>query len=380
MKRKIGLNFLYLSQSHAGGKDQVGLNLLKGFHDNGAGRKFLIICFEYSREILQSIAPEIEIIAIPYKGGCSELGRMLFLCYVNTFVVPRLIEKHSIGLVYHLNINTGLRKLSVPEVVIPHDIKAVSQRVLANVKVPMYKHILYRVLYYCDFRKANKIIAISEFDKGEITGCYRRFATKITMIYNPICIDENLVNKIVAAKSEKKYVCAVNLQFHHKNIITLIKAFEILKGKVDYKLVLIGKVPSRVQYLKDYVKEHQLEDIIIFTGLVSEEELHKLFVGSSLYVNPTLYEGFGMTAVEAMIWKIPTLVSMAAANYETTGGLAEYYEPAEDAAVLAQRIQDIMKSPTDNMELEEHSKIMMRQYHYTKISKQYMELFENIMN
>ena len=52
----IALNYIYLSPQHAGGKDQVGLNLLKGFQDSGDAKRMCVICFDYSYNIIKKIS------------------------------------------------------------------------------------------------------------------------------------------------------------------------------------------------------------------------------------------------------------------------------------------------------------------------------------
>ena len=156
----------------------------------------------------------------------------------------------------------------MPSIVIPHDIKAVSHRVLSSVKVPLYKYWLYKIMYYNDFRLADRIIAISDFDKNDICKYYPKFSKKVIKIYNPINI-RYIPQKI---KVDKPYICALNIQFHHKNTITLIKAFELIKDKISYDLMLIGNVPERVNYLKEYVYAHKLEERIHFTGFLQEDE------------------------------------------------------------------------------------------------------------
>lgn len=366
--RIIGLNYIYLSNKHAGGKDQVGLNLLRGFYENGDLDNIIVICYDYSVEIIRKIAPNVKIISIKSKKLKGELDRLLQLSWVNTFVIPKIIKKEGIDVLYHLSCNNGFRKLKVNSIVIPHDIKAVAHRVLANVKVPFYKYWIYKVMYYFDFKHADHIIAISDTDKREISTYYSKFADKITRIYNPINISP--IEK--KEKTDEKYITALNLQFHHKNIITLIKAFELIKDQTECKLYLMGSVPKRVQYLKDYVTEHRLEDKIIFTGFIPDEEMQQRFVNSTLYVNPTLYEGFGMTAIEAMIMKVPTLLSKIPTNYEITQGLCEYYEPAEDERVLAKRILECLDKKFDASILNEISKKMLETYDYRVISKEYM--------
>lgn len=374
---KIALNYIYLSKNHAGGKDQVGLNLLKGFYEQGLTKEMVVICFDYSCNIVRKIAPDIEIIKLKCKVKMkNELERMAYICWINTVVVPKIIKQSGLDIIYHLSCNNGLRKDSCISVVIPHDIKAVAHRVLANVKIPFYKYYLYKFMYYMDFKHADHIIAISDTDKNEISQYYGKFQGKIRRIYNPIVINHEDTNR---RNSQSSYICAVNLQFHHKNIITLIKAVELLKDKLNYKLILIGNVPKRVEYLKTYVREHGLEDKIEFTGFVNDEKMKDLFQNSALYINPTLYEGFGMTAIEAMIYRIPTLISKIPTNFEITKGLCNYYYPPEDEKVLSEKILECLSMKYDEKELQDISEEIYNTYNYLEISRQYYEFFESIM-
>lgn len=372
--QNIALNYIYLSKSHAGGKDQVGLNLLKGFYENNVTKDMIVFCYDYSAEIIMKLAPDIRIVTVKSWNDHNELQRMFHICYTNTFIIPQLIKKHNIRLIYHLSCNNGLRALKTVAVVIPHDIKVVAHRVLANVKVPFYKYFLTRMMYEMDFRHAASIIAISDVDQEEISHFYSRYRKKIKRIYNPIDIECH-----TPQKREGNYICAVNLQFHHKNIITLIKAFELIQDKTDCDLVLIGKVPDRVKYLKEYVEQHGLQQRIVFTGFVTEEEMQKLFRNARLYVNPTLYEGFGMTAIEAMIDQIPTLVSGIPTNYEVTQGLCSYYEPPEDEQALAEKMLECLSRPYTQKELLEISTAIREAYRYDKISRDYFEHFSHLL-
>ncbi len=351
----------------------MGLNLLKGFYEQGLSKDMVVICFDYSVEVILKIAPDIKVIEL--KCGMklkNELQRMMYICWVNTKVIPRVIKENNIDLIYHLSCNNGFKRNECINVVIPHDIKAVAHRVLANVKIPLYKYYLYKLMYYLDFKHADYIIAISDTDKNEISQYYERFKEKIVRIYNPIVIEpEDIKDKEV----QSPYICAVNLQFHHKNIITLIKAIELLGDNLNYKLMLIGNVPKRVEYLKTYVREHGLENKIEFTGFVNEETMKELFQNSALYVNPTLYEGFGMTAIEAMIYKIPTLVSKIPTNFEITRGLCNYYFPPEDENVLSEEILRCLMRKYTEQELNSISEEIYNTYNYLEISKQYYNFF-----
>ena len=363
---KIALNYIYLSQKHAGGKDQVGLNLLKGFAETGQSGQFFVICFSYSEEVLRRLAPEMEIVSLPGGKAGNELVRMAKICWANTFRIPRILRRKKAAAVFHVSCNNGLRSMPVPAAVLPHDIKAVAHRVLANVKIPWYKYWLYRILYRLDFAHADRILSISQVDQEEIGRFYPRYRRKIHKIYNPVdCpIPEQ-------EPEERKNIHALNLQFHHKNILTLIRAFEKIQDQTDADLILMGSVPDRVRYLKDYVRQHRLEGRVHFTGFLPEEQVERQMTESRLYVNPTLYEGFGMTAVEAIIRRVPTLLSGIPTNREITRGLCRYYEPPEDADALAQALLDCLEHPPGAEERARASRILYEAYDYRGISREY---------
>ena len=387
-REKILLNFIYLSKKHAGGKDQFAFNLLSGIYDNGDISKVCVVCFDYLEDTIRKIAPTVEIITIKSSNESNELERMFNILKVNTFKIPKIIKQYNISEIFHASCNNGLRKFSVPSVVIPHDIKAVSHRVMGNVKVSWYKYMLYKAMYELDFKHADKIIAISNNDKSEMQKYYPAYKNKIVQIYNPIKIAQYPMNysamEMVATLEPEtghtgiydKNIVAINLQFHHKNIITLIKAYERIKDKIGCNLILVGSVPKRVEYLKEYVIKNNLSDSVIFTGFVNGIKKRRILSDCDLYVNPSLFEGFGMTAVEAMILKVPTLLSKVSANYEVTAGLCKYYEPADDVEALAQAMVDYFKEPYTKEQLDSASIAMINRYDYRTIAAEYMDLFD----
>lgn len=373
---KIALNYIYLSENHAGGKDQVALNLLRGFKENEQLDKMIIICLDYSYELLKSMAPEAKFITIAGSHGKSELSRLWHIMYINSFVLPKIIRQHDISLVFHASCTNGLFKYKVPSVVIPHDIKAVSHRVIGDVKIPYFKYFLYRIMYRMDFTHSDRIIAISDYDKAEISRFYPAFAEKVKKIYNPIRIEEESYH---GHTGTNRHIVALNIQFHHKNTITLIKAFERIKEQIDSDLILIGNVPERMKYLMDYVDEHRLGDRVRFTGFLSGEEKRMLLEDCQLYVNPSLFEGFGMTAVESMILKVPTLLSDVSANREVTHGMCCYYSPANDEKELGKAILSCLNTTYAQEKLDEISETMSAIYDYRMIANDYMNLFDEML-
>lgn len=374
--KKVALNYIYLSTNHAGGKDQVGLNLLRGFYENGDSKGMMVICYDYSVETIRNLAPDIQIFSIRAPRTHSEFFRLLFQIYINTIYVPWIIKKQKVDCLFHLTINNGFKRLPCKVILLPHDIKQISHRKIGNLKTPLYKYLLYKIIYNMDFKHANQIIAISDCDKQEICQYYAKYAAKVIRIYNPIRVLDFDKSKSLVAYP---YILAINIQFVHKNVISLIKAYEKIQNLLEQKLVLVGNVPERVQFLKEYVKEHNLERKVIFTGFATEIEMNCWIKNADLYVNPTLFEGFGMTAVEAIWKKVPCLVSDISVNVETTKGQCEYYGPADNINVLADKILACLKKPIPLEKRTKASEIMKQEYDYHKISHEYIKCFEKIM-
>lgn len=368
--KKVALNYIYLSRQHGGGKDQVGMNLLKGFQKNGVAKNMLIICPDYSVDAIKEISCDIQVISVKSPVIRNELERMVWISFLNTFIIPRIIKKNRIECVFHLCCNTGFRKLQAKSVVLPHDIKAISHRNLPGLHIPFYKYYLYKIMYKTDFKNADNIIAISNTDRQEITKYYPEYKNKVIRIYNPIDIP---LPDTIPDTNDRKDIVAINLQFLHKNIITLIRAFELIKDKTDHNLVLIGVIPKRVEFLKKYVLDHNLSDRIKFTGFISENEKNDYLRNCRLYVSPTLYEGFGMVSIEAIITGVPTLLSKIPTNYEVTKGLCDYYEPAEDYNALAKKMLKTINTSNkdDALQALDKSNKLFKEYDYRHVSDLY---------
>jgi glycosyltransferase involved in cell wall biosynthesis len=182
-------------------------------------------------------------------------------------------------------------------------------------------------------------------------------------------------------KGKNPCITAVNIQHSHKNTITLIKAFERIRNIIPHDLYLIGRITPGTAWLADYVREHGLDNRILFKGFLDDAALAAMIKGSALYVNPSLFEGFGMTTVEAMLAGVPALASCVTAVPEVTMGLCSYYEPPEDEKTLAEAMKKILLEEKyhDADKLKIISGKIYDQYNYVKISRRYFDLMTSLM-
>jgi glycosyltransferase involved in cell wall biosynthesis len=100
----------------------------------------------------------------------------------------------------------------------------------------------------------------------------------------------------------------------------LIRAYKrLIDGGENFKLVLVGRYGWRYEELLRQINNLDLEGMVHFTGYVSQEDLPLVYNLSSLFVYPTLYEGFGLPALEAMACGVPVITTDVSSLPEIVG-------------------------------------------------------------
>ena len=124
----------------------------------------------------------------------------------------------------------------------------------------------------------------------------------------------------------------------HKNLLRLLDAFTLVARRVACRLVIRGDGhPTHVREIRDRVETLECRDRIAFRSYVSMEDLGALYRAARLVVLPSLYEGFGLTALEAMACGTPVVASNTASIPEVAGDAALLVDPT-DAVEMADAI------------------------------------------
>lgn len=179
-------------------------------------------------------------------------------------------------------------------------------------------------------KNADKLICISEFTKNELLKYYPNVdESKIEVVYNGFEYNEMVLTQQTINTTLKKfnitkdYLLFVGTLSPHKNIERIVEAFNKVRNKgYDYQLVICGKKGWLYEDIFNKVKELKLENEVIFTDYVTDEELEVLYKNTKLFVFPSLYEGFGFPPIEAMARKVPVLTSREGALPEVVGDAA----------------------------------------------------------
>lgn len=137
----------------------------------------------------------------------------------------------------------------------------------------------------------------------------------------------------------------------HKNILGLLRALpEVIAARPGTHLAIVGDTSGKgfwdnVPQLREFVRTHPpLDRQVHFTGYLPDEEVVHLMNGADALVFPSLWEGFGLPAVEAMSCGLPVLASRRGSLPEVVGDAGLFFEP-EDPAAVARCVLEFLGDP-----------------------------------
>ncbi len=376
---KIGIDLSFIRPDHKnGGTEAVMKNLIKGFEElkaQGLSDEFVYFIhrdiFEDYRKLFPNLTYRVYELPGPHPF------RMIWF---QTFCLSRILQQEKIDLLYFPTFQTGLKiHWSIPVVINPHDIQ--------YKYYPEYfsylKRCYFQIFYTIALKKANRVIAISRYVANSYQKYFGKYVkNKLCIIYNPIEFKDRKEEEVEALKNfDGRYILCINSLTKHKNLITLVKAFHLLlqSGTNEgLKLVIGGAKWNGTNEIADYIEQNGLQDDIILTGFLSDGQLSYLYHHAELFVTPSLYEGFGMTPVEAMAAECPVISSKETSLYEVTMGLVRYYEPADDPKALCDAMAEELKKDVRDKNRKavlKRNKEAVLCYSKEKIVKKYLEVF-----
>lgn len=131
--------------------------------------------------------------------------------------------------------------------------------------------------------------------------------------------------------------------------------------------------------MQNYIEENALSDRIQLLFRVTDEERNWLLTNATLFVTPSLFEGFGRTPAEAAICKIPVISTKETSLHEATMGLCNYVENPKNENELAEQILKKLENPDSEEKLLEIAKTLTGNYEPARWAKRYWEILANML-
>jgi len=244
--------------------------------------------------------------------------------------IPRILKKYKADLFFspdgYLSLGTRVRQLAAI-----HDINfAHRPKDLPWLTAKYYNYFFPRFA-----RKARRIVTVSFFSKEDLLRTYKIASDKIDVVYNG-------VNTLYTPTSEsekkdakgrysdgKEYFLFIGSLHPRKNISGLLRAYDAFRTSVetDTKLVIIGESMFKSNDIELTYEGMRYKDDVIFTGRLSNEELHQVLGASLALTFVPFFEGFGIPVIEAMNAGVPVICSNTTSLPEVGGHAVLYVDP-----------------------------------------------------
>src|SRR5688572_21730711 len=191
--------------------------------------------------------------------------------------------------------------------------------------------------------RSDRILTVSEASKRDILHFFNVPPDKVVVVYN--AIDERFSREPLAEDVERvrerfqldqRFVLYVGNIKPHKNLERLIEAFHALRlrGLDDLKLLIIGDEISSYPSLRRAVHRHKLHKHVRFLGYLPDDTLAIMYRLASVFVFPSLYEGFGLPPLEAMASGTPVITSNVSSLPEVAGDAAVLVDPYDIDSIV----------------------------------------------
>ncbi|MBI5238271.1 MAG: glycosyltransferase family 4 protein [Deltaproteobacteria bacterium] len=249
----------------------------------------------------------------------------------------------------------------------------------------MLAHIYARLIFNITARGARRVITVSGHSKRDIVNLLGIRPDKVTVIHNGVsgsfrpCRDAGVRDRVMKRYGiDAGYILYVGNHAGHKNIGALVRAFSMLSSRLrSYKLVVAGKVDKRRQRLYSLPEELGIKDRAAFIGAVDEDDLPCLYSWASLFVFPSLYEGFGLPLLEAMACGCPVVASDAASIPEVVGDAAMVVD-AKDPCMLSVRMEEALSSKSLQEELRGRGLERAALFTWEAAAKKTLDVYEGV--
>lgn len=324
-------------------------------HDYGIGT--------YVRNLLKQLArldPETEYVLL-CRPADADLPRRLgenFRAVVVTappysaaeqLQVPRVLRRERAAL-FHEPHYVLPPFVGCPSVVTIHDcIHLMFPQYLPNRFAWLYA----RAFLWSAAHRSARVLTVSEASKRDILRFYDIPPEKIEVIPNAIDDrfgipppEEEIVRVRERYQLQRPFILYVGNIKPHKNLDRLIEAFALLRGEgfEHLSLLIIGDEISRYPRLRRTVQRHKLQKHVRFLGFVPDQTLAVLYRLASVFVFPSLYEGFGLPPLEAMASGTPVVTSNVSSLPEVVGDAAVLIDPYDPAAI-AGGVREVLTDP-----------------------------------
>ena len=187
----------------------------------------------------------------------------------------------------------------------------------------------------------DRIITVSDNAAREINNSFKVPHKKMRVVYNGI--DTDAFRPLEGVRKEKgRIIVVANTSDRKKGVLYLLRAVRDLRKDIDVKLTIVDRGRPDNEYTPALAERCGLNGSVEFTGRLSTEELVRQYNRAEVAVVPSLYEGFGLPAAEAMSCGVPVVSTTAGALAEVVDEGSGILVPPGDHMSIAEAVRRLL--------------------------------------
>jgi glycosyltransferase involved in cell wall biosynthesis len=327
-------------------------------------------------EMLSAQHPQLTYIAAPWSES-QPAARIAW----EQLTLPSLIRHKHIDVLHSpVNVLPAWLPRDCAGVVTLHD--------LAFLRFPdvltRSKRFYHRMFTVRSIRRATMVVAVSDSTKQDAVELVGVPAERVHTVYT--CIDTRFSNvpneEDVLSFREKQglpggYLLYLGTLEPRKNITTLVEAYAQLRKThaIGEKLVLAGGKGWLYDAIFERVQQLDLASEVVFVGFVADAEQALWYRAASAFVYPSLYEGFGMPVVEAVVCGVPVVTSNVSSLPEAGAGVALCIDPLNVEA-LAAAMYKALTDQTFRQKCSTMAPVVAQRFSAQRMVKQTIQVYE----
>lgn len=327
---KFAINGRFTARKQTG-QERFAMNIVLNLDKICKKNEFVLVVPKYAKYV-----PKLENIDIVYYGGVKrDLWEQISF--------NRYLKKEHIR---SINLTTTCSYFR-PDIVCLHDLFVLEFPKAYTTFYSKLSRIWHKILLKSAIKKSAYILTVSEYSRKKINEFFPKFdKNKILVLgngwdhFNSITpsTDFFIKNKNIVPKN---YYFAASSIVPRKNFKWVL---EVAKRNPNDLFVIAGRKKSS--------DNDEMEKIsnVIYTGYISDEEMKELMVNAKAYLQPSLYEGFGITPLEALSCHTPIIISPCTCFPEIYGNTAHYIDPYNYDVNLDKILTEPVSDPKEILE------------------------------
>lgn len=346
---------------------------------------------------LKKVRPDWDIVEISPQLWCDhdaedlwQSGNPLRKYYERFYNYPRTVNQLEADIFHIIDHTDGhiaykLKKAGKKVIVTCHDlVQYIYPEILKNeARFPAFSLAVWQYSVK-GIAVADKTIAISDNTAKDITNWLNIDPAKISVILNGVNFNPCLPDPKTIADWRDKYcessaeICLLNVgtNHHRKNIETVLKAVKAIADLgFPVRLWKVGEDFYPEQ--KQYIKANNLDNHITFINCPDRETLIRFYCAADMLLAPSLYEGFGLTILEAMAYGTPTITSNISALPQVAGDAAILVDPL-DVETITQAVLKIHQDHSLRQSLIDKGLARVKEFTWKKTAEQTALLYEKV--